>query len=611
MASRILRSSPSLFCALNQMFRMVQGRIVPSHAPHLCLDVRRGKVAVGSKLIFSAVDKQKGKVPGFSLNEDGRLVCTSDGAESVVAGLKRSSDFRLELVPSDSDLALTWEWRSDFKVESDSARPSKKFLGSSLDGPQEELSALKASEKDIELGTMEGRVAKAVGMEQVDASVHASPKDSTSSFTILSRSIVLTLGIGFIAMALFSAFSILNFLGAPHVSGACNEPGRFSPEYAAGNNQSIVSRTLYEHCDCIPNWIAYDLYFDPLSTLYVAILVVLAFMCVNRLGPILGDAIQRIFIGENDELPITKTFKTFILIPSVMQVGVEAEMGDVYASLPRIILRRKLSPIEGQENAPRRGTVSPAFVEWFKDIDHNGIEKQIPSSEVIKALVSPTMASLRSLDGLLRKYYPNMPSVTDHDGEIIPEKGIHRLVSMHRNKTNHERLKLELDSLAPSEFIDWFHSQGKGAQRRFEHDFSFKVNKLRNSLKQASDHDDNLCFFILQLGTFIWVFGDYFFFQSWPSGKNWVCRWVYLTGAVMYKPLTLPMWFCLTVCSHYSFADRVGKRHSCELILCAHCSYVRNALYSSLYLWLCSYTVGLGETFPRELQSMPPSNGTD
>eukprot|EP00615_Pteridomonas_danica_P001895 CAMPEP_0114362848 /NCGR_PEP_ID=MMETSP0101-20121206/26016_1 /TAXON_ID=38822 ORGANISM="Pteridomonas danica, Strain PT" /NCGR_SAMPLE_ID=MMETSP0101 /ASSEMBLY_ACC=CAM_ASM_000211 /LENGTH=103 /DNA_ID=CAMNT_0001508979 /DNA_START=235 /DNA_END=543 /DNA_ORIENTATION=+ len=74
---------------------------------------------------------------------------------------------------------------------------------------------------------------------------------------------------------------------------------------------------------------------------------------------------------------------------------------------------------------------------------------------------------------------------------------------------------------------------------------------------RESDRADGAVVFLLQLLLGISVLIDYFIVQSWPYGSTWQCRWAYVAGVVMYKPFTVPMWFCLTLCCHYAFADKL------------------------------------------------------
>ena len=73
----------------------------------------------------------------------------------------------------------------------------------------------------------------------------------------------------------------------------------------------------------------------------------------------------------------------------------------------------------------------------------------------------------------------------------------------------------------------------------------------------AAEKDDAFVFFALQLTIGLVVLVDYFLVQEQPSGKSWVCRPAYVAGVMMYKPFTIPLWSCLTLCCHYTFAERL------------------------------------------------------
>ena len=61
---------------------------------------------------------------------------------------------------------------------------------------------------------------------------------------------------------------------------------------------AIVMSTYFEYCKCIPDWMDQDVYFDPRATLYIAIIVVVAYIVVNRLKPriyVLFDRIVEVY----------------------------------------------------------------------------------------------------------------------------------------------------------------------------------------------------------------------------------------------------------------------------------------------------------------------------
>ena len=73
---------------------------------------------------------------------------------------------------------------------------------------------------------------------------------------------------------------------------------------------------------------------------------------------------------------------------------------------------------------------------------------------------------------------------------------------------------------------------------------------------EAADRTETTVFFFLQFLVGVLVLADYMLGQEWPQG-GFLCQWAYFSSVVMYKPFTVPMWFCLLLGCHYTFAERL------------------------------------------------------
>jgi uncharacterized membrane protein YgcG len=119
--------------AANQEFvHDEHGRLVPQHAPGLCLDVKGGAFKDGAVLHFWVIKSPAALNQQFVLDStSGHLIATgSGGAELVVGSLETGSGARLCIVGRGHPGALQFEWRAPHPSQRDSAssRPTLQLL---------------------------------------------------------------------------------------------------------------------------------------------------------------------------------------------------------------------------------------------------------------------------------------------------------------------------------------------------------------------------------------------------------------------------------------------------------------------------------------------------
>mmetsp|Transcript_17479 Transcript_17479/g.20592 ORF Transcript_17479/g.20592 Transcript_17479/m.20592 type:complete len:1167 (-) Transcript_17479:547-4047(-) len=111
----------------------------------------------------------------------------------------------------------------------------------------------------------------------------------------------------------------------------------------------------------------------------------------------------------------------------------------------------------------------------------------------------------------------------------------------------------EEDDEVNPEFIEWVNG--------YKPAFFNEVLISEEEMCDEAEKPDITIMLFLELIVGVWVLIDYFGIQTQPSGSSWQCRWAYFSAIVMYKPFTVPMWFCLTLISHYTFVDDLYKNY--------------------------------------------------
>jgi hypothetical protein len=109
--------------------------------------------------------------------------------------------------------------------------------------------------------------------------------------------------------------------------------------------------------------------------------------------------------------------------------------------------------------------------------------------------------------------------------------------------------------LASVEWCQWYNELSL-EQQGHVFPIIMSVDSTRKENYEASNREDATVFFVLYMLVVIGIIADYFFNQERPSGESWECFWAYSIAIYMYKPFTVPMWCCLMLCCHYSFADQ-------------------------------------------------------
>eukprot|EP00613_Pedinella_sp_CCMP2098_P061722 CAMPEP_0171983108 /NCGR_PEP_ID=MMETSP0993-20121228/273117_1 /TAXON_ID=483369 /ORGANISM="non described non described, Strain CCMP2098" /LENGTH=1144 /DNA_ID=CAMNT_0012635835 /DNA_START=31 /DNA_END=3461 /DNA_ORIENTATION=- len=129
------------------------------------------------------------------------------------------------------------------------------------------------------------------------------------------------------------------------------------------------------------------------------------------------------------------------------------------------------------------------------------------------------------------------------------------------NNESPDRNDSEFDELykhASSKWVMWYFGLDIKEQETFQKVFMGSLKKNAAETREASEHEDAVVFFFANIILALWVLLDYFS-QSWPRGDSWLCRPSFFVGIMMYKPFTLPLWSCLTLCCHYTFVEVLYK----------------------------------------------------
>ena len=112
-------------------------------------------------------------------------------------------------------------------------------------------------------------------------------------------------------------------------------------------------------------------------------------------------------------------------------------------------------------------------------------------------------------------------------------------------------------SLASPEWCEWFGKLDDQVRAQVEASImALDVGGVEEESDEAADRTETTVFFFLQFLVGVLVLADYMLGQEWPQG-GFLCQWAYFSSVVMYKPFTVPMWFCLLLCCHYTFAERL------------------------------------------------------
>mmetsp|Transcript_32079 Transcript_32079/g.65332 ORF Transcript_32079/g.65332 Transcript_32079/m.65332 type:complete len:1912 (-) Transcript_32079:226-5961(-) len=159
--------------------------------------------------------------------------------------------------------------------------------------------------------------------------------------------------------------------------------------------------------------------------------------------------------------------------------------------------------------------------------------------------------------------------------------------------------------LASVEWCQWYNELSL-PQQELIFPIVMSMDATRKETYEASNREDTTVFFVLQVLVVIGIMADYFLNQERPSGESWECVWTYNIAIYMYKPFAVPMWFCLMLCCHYSFAEQVygkGGGRDSYTGTPLHAPLQRDKLSLAMFSFVALFQVSwclaaLGFTFP-------------
>jgi len=337
--------------------------------------------------------------------------------------------------------------------------------------------------------------------------------------------------------------------------------------FLGSNTSSSVSTAIYEHCDCIPKWMEGDVFFEPLITLFFAISTVTVLVNYNRISQVFPSITQLFFDSTNPE----SILKVFHSLPESTQSTMLQALKLAIPNMPELKNHQ-----QGKPNHTRSNAVSPRVESKRSDFTNN---VELDWLDVIfgeikgkfTALAHSTLAAEENLkSNIIHDIEELLNQVLVHarqkaDAEIIDvESGtslddasiitssevsdtvqVKRLSLVAQQEANQDETSHQEDEINP-EFKTWLKNNASV--------FWSEILSSQDKLCEEAEQVDTTVMLFIELVIGIWILIDYFVVQTHPSGP-WQCQWAYFSAVVMYKPFTVPMWFCLTLVSHYTFVD--------------------------------------------------------
>lgn len=288
--------------------------------------------------------------------------------------------------------------------------------------------------------------------------------------------------------------------------------------------------TLFQHCDCVPVWMEAPAYFDPTITLYLALFLIVAFSLIRRIKNLLFVCWRWCWVSG----PVLLTsLHRYHALPESNRVTIQSALRRKFPSMPQIELK---GPLKGDI----RSKPCKEWFKWFSGANEQG-ELLVDLVSKMSKFPSSPPEFWRSLEAEWRHTH-DMPDMFQD------------------TQSNKEEGSSEMEKLAGLEFCAWL-KEGEGAVEDIEAVLLDLIIENERKVREDAEQTDMTVFFALQLLLGVGVLIDYVALQTWPSG-GLLCRWVYFSSVVMYKPFTAPMCFCLTACVHYAFSDQLfGDLH--------------------------------------------------
>jgi len=355
-----------------------------------------------------------------------------------------------------------------------------------------------------------------------------------------------------VGSALLYAFVGVGAAAVPVDSDQCFDLSS-APEYES----TLVFETLSDHCGCVPTWMGGGVYFAPSTTLYLAIAAVLGFLVLNRMVPLLKLAVAALFSSKHVHGVALKFLDAFKLAsPSVRSICIAA-VQEVYPGMPSNLLKIAESTGVSPSTAPpaddcKLSDTTMTVAEELEKLSGTVISLDALNKSVIKTANKERGANTADVRAVLTA----MLALAKGSAaiEVTPTTDV-----AVASKDGDDGTGGLLRELGDPDWVEWYLKSSKDNQGEVEAallEAAIDLVSGGSSLEQSS-RDDTAVMLALQLILGLGVLFDYFLVQQWPSGDSWECRWAYVTGVVMYKPFTVPMWFCLTTCCHYTFADQL------------------------------------------------------
>jgi hypothetical protein len=189
-------------------------------------------------------------------------------------------------------------------------------------------------------------------------------------------------------------------------------------------NSSVVSDTLFEYCDCVPEWMGEEgVYFDPVATLFLAIIAVLAFIILERFRPVVRLTMKWFWYRFIGKLSLKTQLKKFLTLPIQIQMTVQTGLQLKFSDMPNILKsndEKKESPkgtsldskLENNDDVDLDSntdvdllkdeiiaqSISEEFIKWFENLEESARDSKI--EEFLNVIFSSLEAQVEEIERL-------------------------------------------------------------------------------------------------------------------------------------------------------------------------------------------------------------------
>ena len=352
-------------------------------------------------------------------------------------------------------------------------------------------------------------------------------------------------------------------------------------------NSSIVSKALDEYCDCVPDWLD-GMYFSPEATLVGAVAATLLYMCANQLTPLALLALRTAWstatsaAGPLEQALLVGGLEIFSKVPAATQRVVVEALRESFPGMPNI------QAAAGDAKEPSAGPLALAAPVPTPPKTYASKEWMVWRTRLLGSIEVTEEASLtdsewekkdKEIDALFAERPRLVAPASEAGGATTAppgagaEEGIEVGAEAFGDEaaeeptgcdeagpaaaTDRNALDRALQPYAGLRWRQWYLGLTEEAKAAFQEDFFARAKAADDEAFEFGSQQDATVFFALNLAIGLAVLAEYFFNRKWPSGESWLCKPAFFTGVMMFKPLTIPLWSCLTLCCHYTFASQL------------------------------------------------------